>query len=101
MQSFIPCSDELANDFEEFKAAGRLKSETFEYCDTVIQMVSLLKDLTWADRKGNWNLHLQTVKACLPVFALVDFTNYLRWCSLYLEDMRKCPENAAEVHRNF
>ena len=31
LQSFIACSDQLANDYEEFKAAGKLKSETFEY----------------------------------------------------------------------
>ena len=33
LQSFIACSDQLANDFEEFKEAGKLKSETFEYWD--------------------------------------------------------------------
>ena len=81
--------------------AGKLKRETFEYWDAFIQMVSLLKDLIRADCERNWNLHLQTVQACLPVFALFDCTNYLCWCSLYLENMRKLPEIAPEVHRNF
>ena len=62
MQSFIAYSDKLANGFEEFKAGGKLKSETFGYWDTFMQMVSLLKDLIRADGEGNWNLHLQTVQ---------------------------------------
>ena len=102
LQSFIACSDQFVNNFEEFKAAGKHKSETFECWDTFTpKMVSLLKDLIQADREGNWNLHLQTVQACLPVFVLFDCTNYLCWCFLYLEDMRQLPETTPELHRNF
>ena len=101
LQSFIVCSDQLANDFEEFKAVGKLKRETFEYRDTFIQMVSLLKDIIRADRERNLNLHLQTAQVCFPVFVLFDCTSYLRWCSLYLEDIRKLPNAALELHGNI
>ena len=64
-------------------------------------MVSLLKDLIRADRERNWNLHLQTAQVCFPVFVLFDCTSYLRWCSLYLEDIRKLPKAALELHCNI
>ena len=31
----------------------------------------------------------------------MDATNHLRWCSLYIEDMRKIPQTAPEIHRHF
>jgi len=31
----------------------------------------------------------------------MDSTNYLRWCTLYLEDMQQLPETAPELHRQF
>ena len=37
----------------------------------------------------------------LPLFAAFDSTNYLRWCSLYLEDMHKLEETAPTVHQAF
>jgi hypothetical protein len=30
-----------------------------------------------------------------------DSTNYIRWGSLYLEDMRKLPQTAPEIHIEF
>ena len=66
-----------------------------------IHMASLVKDLVRADREGDWSLHLQTVLTILPLFAILDSTNYFRWASLYLEDMRQIPENAPEIHERF
>jgi len=64
-------------------------------------MVRLAKDLVRADREGDWHLHLQPVEAVLPYFAVFDSSNYLQWCCLYLEDMKKLPETAAVIHNNF
>ena len=52
-----------------------------------------------ADREGDWNLHLHTIQCILPFFALVDCVNYLQWCSLCLEDMRRLPETAPGIHQ--
>jgi len=64
-------------------------------------MVWLAKDLVRADREGDWHLHLQCVEAVLPYFAVFDSSNYLQWCSLYLEDMKKLPETGPVIHNNF
>ena len=101
LNSFLGLSGELFQDFEEFKKERKAKSKTFFYWDRFIEMVQLAKDLVRADREGNWHLHLQSVEAILPYFAAFDSINYLRWCSLYLEDMKKLPETAPVVHDNF
>ena len=66
-----------------------------------MKMVSILRDLVRADREGNWDLHLHSVQAILPLFAGCDRINYLRWGSVYLEDMRRLPEVAPSVYVSF
>ena len=46
-------------------------------------------------------MHLQAVLDLLPIFAALDSTNYLRWCSLYLEDMHELPDTAPEIYHAF
>ena len=94
-------SDEIQNDFDKFNKDRRGKTETWAYWDTFIQMVALLKDLIRADREGNWPLHLHSVQALLPLFAVFDCINYLRWCSLYLEYMRKLVDTAPDIFESF
>ena len=99
LNSFFGLSGDLFEDFEEFKRERKAESKTFFYWHRFIEMVRLAKDLVRADREGDWHLHLQSVEAVLPYFAVS--IHYLRWCSLYLEDMKKLPETAPVVHDNF
>jgi hypothetical protein len=101
LQSFTDCSATLEKEFEDFKSSKSQKSETFAYWENFVQMVYLLRDLIRADREGNWNLHLNSLKSILPMFATFDRTNYLRWASLYMEDMMKLEETAPELYQSF
>ena len=101
LQAFIESSTAIINDFNAFKEERAKLSETFGYWNVFTTMVACLRDLVRADREGNWNLHLQSVQAVLPFFAACDRINYLRWASLYLEDMRKLPDTAPAVHQAF
>jgi len=74
---------------------------TFKYWDTFLHLMSYLENLVRSDREGNWNLQLQSIQDLLPLFAAFDSTNYLRWCSLYLEDMKRLPETAPGIHTAF
>ena len=67
LYSFIssPSADGLVHDLEEFRSEKRKESETFQYWDTFIQMMRLVKDLVRVDREGDWALHLQSVEAAL------------------------------------
>ena len=60
-----------------------------------------LKNLLRADRESDWNLHLHVVKEIMPMFSVCDRTNYLRWGSVYIEDMQKLPETAPDVYKAF
>ena len=101
LHSFNLQSEKLCSDFKQFIEELCNKCETAKYWNTFIEMVSLIKDLIRADREGDWELHLYTVQRLLPLFAIFDKVNYLRWASLYLEDMRRLPETHPEVHRQF
>ena len=46
-------------------------------------------------------MHLCTVNEILPYFAVFDCIDYLRWGSVYLEDMKMLPKIAPEVHKQF
>ncbi len=95
------CGGSLLKDIESHKEQKIKESETYKYWDGFIKLVYLLKDIIRADREGNWKLHLHTVQQILPIFAAFDCTNYLRWCSIYLEDMRKLEDMYPEVYREF
>ena len=101
LADFLEDSAPLIEEFKKFKAEKCEASETFQYWDTFTEMAGRLKDLLRADREGNWDLHLDVVQKVLPDFATCDRTNYLRYASLYLEDMRKLPVTAPEIHQNY
>ena len=101
LRSIQECSSPLISDFDKFVIDNTDRNKTFKYWDKFIQIVSLVENLVRSDREGNWELHLHTVQEWLPIVAAFDSTNYLRWCSLYLEDMRKIPESASDIYLAF
>ena len=48
-----------------------------------------------------WDLHLDYMQKAVELFEAIDATNYERWRETYLEDMRRLPVTAPEVHRAF
>ena len=101
LSEFLSTSSTMIDDFNAFRSERSEMSETFAFWDRFIQMSSILRDLVRADREGNWELHLHCVQAVLPLFAGCDRINYLRWGSVYLEDMRRLEECAPSVYENF
>ncbi len=101
LKEFEQCNRTLLYDFENFRKKRMEHSETFAYWDGFIQLVQRLKNLIRADREGNFVLHLDTVQDILPLFALFDCINYLRWCSIYLEDMRRLQKESPDVYAEF
>lgn len=91
----------LSEKFKEFILKRCQESQTFRYWNNVLILIDLMHDLIRADRMGDWELHLATIKKLLPVFHAMDRTNYSRWCSVYLEDMLSLQEQAPEVYRQF
>ena len=91
----------LFKNFDHFIDDANSNNETFKYWDTFIYLIHQVENLVHADRDGDCTLHLQAVQALLPIFAAFDSTNYLRWCSLYLEDMHKLTDTAPDAYQAF
>ena len=72
-----------------------------QYWENVLQNIRYLKDLITADRNGDWEGHLQAVQNVMPLFQECDSVNYLRYASLYLEQMWQLPENHPEIYEKF
>ena len=89
------------NDFRNFLIARSELNENFKYWLSFVKRMEVVYDLLRADREGNWLLHLVAFECSLHQFAAWDCTNYLRWGSVYLEDMRLLQETSKTVYENF
>lgn len=63
-----------------------------------MRMAMTFLNFVKADRSGDWILHLLSFEQMLPDFAGYDSYNYLRWGTVYLQQMRALPQTAPEVH---
>ena len=101
LEEFTQTGQLLMTDYRRFVNTLLERSETFCYWDNVIELIEQLKNLIRADRKGNWLLHMHTVQELLHIFAAFNCTNYLRWCSIYLEYIRNLPETHPAINEAF
>lgn len=94
--------DSFMKDFDSYVQEQRNVDENFKYWDNfLVLLYSPLRSLIRADREGNWPLHIETVQTLLPIFGAFDASNYFRWCSLYLEDMRNLSNASPDIHEYF
>ncbi|KAG1692281.1 putative glutamate receptor [Nymphon striatum] len=97
---FADASSKLVEDLNSFIETQSSVNENFKFWAQFLHMMSIVHNLLRADREGLWE-HLDAVQRALYLFAAFDSTNYLQWCFLYLEDMRRLPQIAPSVHENF
>ena len=86
---------------ETFVCKAVKNSEICKYWEAILKNIRFLNDLIAADRTGNWDAHLQAVQNLLPLFRESDSINYLKYASLYLEQMRRLPVDHPEIHVMF
>ena len=91
LEEFQKKNNQLKKDFSIFTEKCKNTLQICYYFEHFLYMVSLLKQLIAADRNGNWESHLQTVQRILPIFSEFDSISYLRYRSLYLEQMWRLP----------
>lgn len=84
-------------DFSIFTKECKNASQICHYFEHFSHMVSLLKQLIAADRNGDWESHLQTVQSILLIFSEFDNIICLRYESVYLEQMRRLPQDYLEI----
>jgi hypothetical protein len=64
-------------------------------------MINTIRNLIRADRIDSWDLHLEAIKKCLPIFAASGHHNYLKSAYLYLQNMLKLPVQNPKVYEMF
>ena len=64
-------------------------------------IIFTVRMLIQADRLGNWNLHLTSLKDALSTFAASGHFNYTKSVYLYLQNMTALKQNNAKVHEMF
>lgn len=55
-------------------------------------MTTLVKQFLEAERTGNWNLHITTIRSMLPFFHSTGHYNYAKSAHLYLQEMASLEE---------
>ena len=93
----LPEFEELANLYEQYckdENDGPLKM----FWNSYLEMVATLLCLIRATREGNWELHLECIKAVLPWFFAYDHTNYVRYLPVYLVHMLEPPDTHPEAY---
>ena len=68
---------------------------------TYMKMVETLLNFIRANREGNWNLHIQSFSDMLPWMTVYDHTNYARWGTIYLAEMKSLETSQPIIHREF
>ena len=92
---------QLMADFKEFSKQACENSDMCLYLEGLIENITHLKALIAADREGDWEGHLLAVQNLLPIFRECDSINYLRYATLYLEMMRRLPDDHPEIYEKF
>ena len=94
--------NDIKTDFEKFRVQRSKENTVFYYWDQFVSyLVPILRDLIRGDRENNWDLHVCSIRECLPLFFSFDRTNYARWCTLYYDDCLKLKENHPKIYNDF
>lgn len=92
---------EILNDFQVWVDERCAESEMFCYHNNFLIIVNLIHDLIRADRTGDFELHVSSLKTLQPLLHIMDRTNYLKWCLVYVEEMLSLLETAPEVYEQM
>jgi len=66
-----------------------------------MNMVDILHKHIWAERTGNWHLHLQSISEILPYMAALGHNNYTKDLHLYLQQMSNLQYDHPDVYQHF
>lgn len=100
-KEFISKCQKLTTDLEEFIEKRKKKSTSFHYWINVLILIQLLRDVVRADRSGDWILHVKSFGNFLPILYIFDRTNYIRWGSIYYQDILQLEKRKPELFAKF
>lgn len=88
--------------FEEFLCILRYNSGPLaSFWMSYVDIVQILLDLLRADREGNWNLHLRSIRSMIPWCFAMDKSNYSRYLPIYYAKMTRLEHDSPEIYEHF
>ena len=79
---------------QDLKRTLAVQSRMAKYWLLYMHYVSILKTFLRAERSGDWNLHLATIRQMVHLFAATGHTNYAKCARLYVEMMTNLPNTS-------
>ena len=83
------------------KAYLSSKSRTSKLWIQYLEYISILKLFIYAERTGNWKLHLLSNSQMLNLFAATGHGNYVKSSRFYLQLMLELPTSYPDIHEKF
>ncbi len=93
--------EKVHQDFLELENECEAKYELCQFFGVWLQLVAVVKNAVVSDREGNWDLLVATDEDSMLIFAECDCTNYLRYGSWYLEQIKVLEFTHLELYRRF
>ena len=87
-------------DMEDF-IVSKQSDPPFTFWKRYIDMVQLLLLFILAEREGNWNLHLETMRDMPAWMSIHDHMNHARWGIVYSVDMLQLEKSAPDVYEKL
>ncbi|XP_043279745.1 uncharacterized protein [Venturia canescens] len=81
--SIAMMTSELIAQLTILKNRGPTSQLWVQYFECIVIALQFIE----AERSGNWNLHLQSVRNMLPIFHAAGHFNYAKSAQIYLQDM--------------
>ena len=79
------------------KAVSRTVALWLQYLD----MLDIVRGFLKAERRGNWEMHVQAVSQMLPYFAASGHNHYMQSASLYLQSIKNLNVEHPDVYKAF
>lgn len=87
-QIFDDVNDAFHKEIQDLEKQNPTSQFWIQYC----KIVFLLFDFIFAERTGDWDLHLRTVEKMIPLFHVSGHFAYAKSAQIYLDDMKKLEE---------
>jgi hypothetical protein len=87
----------IRTNIEHFRQSRSKTLVSIHYMD----MICIPRDFKKAERTGNWNIHLESLKSMLPYFAASGHTLYINSAWIYINQMENLKEQNTEVTAFF
>ena len=79
---------DISREFDKKLTELGENNKTWRLWALYFKMVNILKDSIYADRSGDWSLHLESIEKMIPFFHTCGHFPYAKAATLYLQDMR-------------